>query len=221
MIAVFDLDHTLLCANSSYCFGAFLFKRKKISIFQAFVLIVTYALHKINWVSIETVHQQAFKWIFFKKSNAEIKAFVEVFLDENLEKMIRPSVLHRLQEHKSQKFKTYLYSSSPSFIVESVAQRLGFDHTLSSQYLVDKEGKFAKILLLVNGDEKEKQLKCLVAERNEAKVFTTAYSDSFLDAALLLLVDKPVCVNPDKQLRELAERSRWEIIQDGSSFYCS
>ena len=40
---------------------------------------------------------------------------------------------------------------------------------------------------------------------------TTFYSDSINDLPLLMEVEKPVAVNPDNQLREIALKNNWQI----------
>lgn len=221
MIAIFDLDHTLISANSSYCFGAFLYQKKKISLFQTIPVIITYGLHKIGLFSLERVHNVAIAWIFKGRSAEEIAELASLFWDIHLVNLLRPKLIEQLELHKTQKFTNVLSSSSPSFLVEPIAKKLGFDRSQSSQYLVDKEGKFVRILVLVNGNEKKNHLEAIVSSSGSKQVFTTAYTDSHLDLPLLLKVNKPVCVNPDSKLRRFAEQYSWEIIEDECSIRSS
>lgn len=184
-------------------------------------LVLAYGFHKIGWLSLKNLHQIALKFIFSGRSVDEIAALSESFWDLHLQKLIRPQLLERFHQFQNQGFKTVLSSSSPTFLVTSIARRLGFDESHASQYLVDKEGKFVRILVLVNGEEKKKQLEAILERAANKALLTTAFSDSFLDLPLLLRVDKPVCVNPDKKLRRFAEQYSWEIIEDGCSIQCS
>ena len=43
------------------------------------------------------------------------------------------------------------------------------------------------------------------------------YSDSIADAPLLAEVGHPVCVNPDRKLRRLAQQRGWQIADWGHS----
>lgn len=218
MIAIFDLDHTFIRANSSFRFGAFLFRRGKIPFFPTFSVAIAYGLHKLNLLSVEQLHHFAFRRLFLGKGAAVIRDEVELFLDQNLHLLLNSTIHQRFLHFKNEKAATFLYSSSPDFLVEAISARLGFDDFFSSQYLVDKEGNFDRISQLVTGDKKERQLQSVLRQYQNRE--TTAFSDSILDAPLLLQVDKPVCVNPDKHLRRLAQRFRWEIIEDGCSIQC-
>lgn len=213
MISIFDLDHTLINANSSYCFGVFLYRKGVLSLPKALYLATPYLLHKAGWISLNSLHNQIFNQLFKGQESKLFSAYVEEFLDTYLEGLLRPSIIQQLIADKAEGGTVALFSSSPDFLVDPIAKRLKIDHVLSSQYLVDKEGLFAKIPFLVTGDEKRRTLQQMQQEAPNA--YTTAYSDSLEDLPLLEAVSRPVCVFPDRHLKKIALIKQWEVIDHG------
>ena len=61
------------------------------------------------------------------------------------------------------------------------------------------------------GEQKAHAIREL-AERHELDLTASyAYSDSITDAPMLAAVGNPVAVNPDRELRRLAEEQGWEV----------
>lgn len=207
MIVIFDLDHTLFRANSSYCFGAFLFRHGFISLPGMMRLLYAYARHKLGSISLEQLHEFCFKALFKGRSAPQMQLLVDIFLSNQMEKLLNPSVYERLMTYPAEA--VHLYSSSPDFIVESVAAKLGVQHVYCTVYGADSKGRFDQIRHLVTGVEKAQKLESIKQGRK-----ATVFSDCSLDLPLLQNADIAVCVNPDKKLRRIALTSNWEIIDN-------
>lgn len=132
-----------------------------------------------------------------------MQQLAEAFLDEELGKMVNPAVAGLVVRYSE----TYLFSSSPSFLVEPIAHRLNITHAYSTEYGVDSNGRFEGIERVVTGEVKAQQLEGVKDGRE-----VVAYSDSILDAPMLFGASKVVCVNPDRGLQRLAQRYGWEIL---------
>lgn len=131
---------------------------------------------------------------------------VKDFLDQTLSDILDPTVLGYFHEAKARGEYTALLSNSPSFIVQSIADRLGFDRCAGTEYVVHN-GKFcAKILKSMEGSDKALIVSAELQRLHLKKEDATGYSDSILDLPFLLSVGNPIIVNPDKKLMEYAQK---------------
>ena len=71
-------------------------------------------------------------------------------------------------------------------------------------------GQVAGIPSIMEG--KVKRFHLWLQQNNIHPQHTTLYSDSINDLPLLSLVDKPIVVDPDDLLRDVAVKKQWEII---------
>lgn len=211
-LSIFDLDHTLLRVNSSYFFGRFLYQQNQLPFFDMLYVLGCYALHKNGWFSISQVHHLIFHKIFKGRSLSTLQNFVSQFLHIHFEQMLYLPAVERLRMAISKGHHTVVLSSSPQFLVEPIALKLGATEWKSSYYEVNEEGLLNRISYLMEGSEKACYVNLLANKWGFPKEQMEAYSDSILDLPLLKIVGKPVGVLPDRALRKICEKRGWEII---------
>lgn len=159
--------------------------------------VFDYLLHKLGLLSIYQLHKRTKDRFFKKQSLNELAHLAERFVDERLSGLLNTKVVERLQGH------CILLSSSPNFLVEPIAKRLGFSHWLATSW---------EPLSIVDGEAKRIEA-ALAAERLGIPLSNcVAYSDSHLDLPLLISVGKVVLVNPDRTLLKINVKNNWEII---------
>ena len=121
-------------------------------------------------------------------------AFLEATVEDALERTIQPvcyaQALARIEAHKRAGDVVVIASASVEQVVRPIAKMLGADEVLSSRAAVDEDGCFT----------------------GEITHFNQAHSDSVSDAPLLRLVGHPYAVNPDRALREMAQREGWPTL---------
>jgi phosphoserine phosphatase len=61
------------------------------------------------------------------------------------------------------------------------------------------------------GNEKLIRLRKYCEIFNSAPSLAWYYGDAIIDAPALSIVGNPVCINPDKKLRRMAEEKKWRI----------
>lgn len=203
--SLFDLDHTLLRVNCSYRFGAYLYKQRFFSFFTMFFLVILYASHKAGFLSLSGLHQKNFDLIFRGRNFASIEQSIEAFLDKELDDSLYPPAIERLQNALKNGHRTVLLSSSPDFLVRSIAKRLNIPEWHATVYALDREGKFSSIPFVLQGNDK-------AAYAHSIQEHVTAYSDSELDLPFLEAANVAVAVNPSKKLLRYVELHQWEII---------
>lgn len=211
-ISVFDLDQTLFVDNSSYRFGLYLYKQKKISLFSLIFIFACNVRYQLGLLSIPNLHQAAFRKLFFGRYYPSIKKHVDEFLDDHFDRLIYQPAFQRLKQAKEEGHLTVILSSSPDFLVGPISERFGVDHWESSLYAVDKNQCFDHISQLMLGENKADYVSQLIELHGLAKNNVTAYSDSYQDLPFLLSAGNPVAVNPDKKLRLISIQNNWTIL---------
>lgn len=212
MLHVFDLDHTLLTANSSYHFGAYLYRQH----FFGFPVLVKclreYAFHRYLGTSFQTLHDKIFAYLFKGRAIEEIIFHLNDFLSQSLSSFIYKPAMDRLEEAQRRKEEVFILSSSPDFLVQGIAKRLGVLNWGGTTYQVNPQGYLSAVTFVMEGERKAEGIQKWANQKNLSLDDVIAYSDSYLDLPLLKMVGKPVGVRPDRRLRQICLKEGWEIL---------
>lgn len=208
----FDLDHTLLKVNSSFCFGKYLYKQGILSVSQLLQLGPIYFLHKAGIFSAKTLHRLVFKRLFLGLPRSFFKQHLDLFLQDNFERMLYHPAVERLKAAQLSGHYVAILSNSPDFLVEAIAKRLQVSHFEGSIYSVDEAQRFSHIKQLIQSEDKAASIVNTLKSHEIKKENTTIYSDSILDLDFLLSGGVQVGVNPDTKLRALCQKHHWEVI---------
>ncbi|MDP1835899.1 MAG: HAD-IB family hydrolase [Chlamydiales bacterium] len=211
-IDAFDLDHTLIKANASFRFGAYLFRKKVFNVLDLISLLSFYARFKFFGMPVYELHHKAFQTLFKGRLLLQMRTYVDSFLDEHLVELFYPPAIERLRDAQHQDHVTAIFSSSPDFLVEPIAKRLGVHYWGGSSYDVGSTGCFQAVSKVLEGEDKVTLLQRLVEGLGVGLDSVTVYSDSMLDLPFLKAAGKAVAVNPDKELRALSVQQGWEVI---------
>ena len=160
-VSCFDLDHTLLQVNSSFRFGAYLYKKGVFSFFAMLYLAGCYVLHSLHLISIPTLQNLIFKKLFLGRSYSEMHEHAHAFLDEYFYRILYLPAITRLQQVQQEGQYTVILSSSPDFLVKLCADRLKVDAWAATEYALDQNNCFSKISTFMLGEDKAVYLKNL------------------------------------------------------------
>jgi len=211
-ISAFDLDHTLLHANCSFKFGVFLYKKKAISFFKMFYLAHLYFLHKIGLSSLYSMQQRIFNSLFLNASSDVFLKLTQEFVEKQLSYMRNEPVLNILETAKQQGHYTMILSSSPHFLVQSIAEKLQVDAWEATHYNSNSHNCFSHISYFLFSDDKAAALTLTAQQLHVEKNNIFAYSDSYLDLTFLQSAGNPVAVNPDRKLRKHCKQHQWRVL---------
>ena len=144
-------------------------------------------------------------------------AFLEATVEDALERTIQPvcyaQALARIEQHKRAGDVVVIASASVEQVVRPIAHMLGADEVLASRAAVDEDGCFTGEITHFNQAQgKADACEALARARGWDLSECSAYSDSVSDAPLLRLVGHPYAVNPDRGLREMAQREGWPTL---------
>jgi HAD superfamily phosphoserine phosphatase-like hydrolase len=211
-LSVFDLDHTLIKGNTSFLFCFYLYKCGVFSFFSVVYSLYCYFLHRICGMSLEMLHQKIFKKLLQGRSFASFEKYILDFTQRILPSYFYIPALSRLRRAQHLGDYTVILSSSPSFLVKTIAQYLGVDEWRASEYSIAQDRKFFAIASLMQGEDKASYVQILSRALGIKKESITAYSDSYLDLPFLLSAGNAIAVNPDRKLRAFFTRSQGQII---------
>lgn len=104
-------------------------------------------------------------------------------------------------------------SNSPQEMVQGFCEKLGFDKTYGRIYEVGKDNKYTgNILFLDLITDKSKILKRVMEKENITLKDSIGVGDTEGDIPLLGMVEIPICINPNKNLFNVAMKKGWRIV---------
>ncbi len=212
--AFFDVDRTLLAGASGFHLARPMRSRGLLTTRQ----LVRSALLGVAFARQGTNHRQLdrFTATFSELIRGWDRSTLTCIVEDELERRVRPMVfeeaLERIASHQAQGHRVYAVSATMEEIIAPLAQLLGMDGAIATQLEV-VDGVFTGEVALANhGDAKADRIRAFAAEHDIDLASSSAYSDSITDAEFLRAVGRPYAVNPDRQLRRLAEDEGWGIL---------
>jgi HAD superfamily hydrolase (TIGR01490 family) len=142
--------------------------------------------------------------------------YVRTIIADELERHVRPTVfeeaLERIHMHRKRNEKVYVVSATMRDIVEPLAELLGLDGALGTEMEIENGRYTGLVEDPCHGTGKERRLRQFAEIQGIDLAKSAAYSDSISDEGFLRAVGRPYAVNPDKELRRLAESEGWGIL---------
>lgn len=211
-LVIFDLDKTLCRCNISFAFGSYLYRTKQLPLWHMLSLVCAYFFHKIALVSVQQLHLFSFYVLFLGKKQSDIKLLRTDFFTKNCNTLFRTELVERLKQAQTDNAIVWIQSSSPSFLVDAVADHFAVSHVTATKYAVDQEDRYCHVDEIVDGTLKKKRLEEYITTCNFGLDGVCAYSDSVLDLPLLATVGIPIAVSPDRALEKIAKSNLWEVL---------
>ena len=215
-LAIFDLDHTLINGDSDHLWGEYMVEngivdeqayRQRNDLFyldyQHGTLdndqYLAFALEPLTRYSIEELH-----------------AWRADYVEKCIKPLVAPGTAALLDEHRAEHHELIIISATHLFVSEPIGQMLGVPTVLATEPEIIANrytGRFLGTPTYQQG--KVTVLKEWIANDNRELAGAYFYSDSLNDLALLEQVDNPITVNPDDDLKAIAEARNWKIIDLG------
>jgi HAD superfamily hydrolase (TIGR01490 family) len=213
--AFFDVDKTLLPGSSMYLFARGLYRHgfydlRDIAGF-AFGQLVFRLTGAEGRRGMEAAREQALAFIEGKR-RSDLTQIGHDIVVEVIGPRIYPGMRRVIDAHHADGDRTYLVTAAPKELAEGIAAYLGMDGALGTEgELLD--GTYTGRLLgpVLHGPAKLDAVVRLADEQGFDLRQSSAYSDSVNDRPLLEGVGRPVAVNPDRPLRDLAAERGWPV----------
>lgn len=211
MLAIFDLDKTLLDADCEFAWCTLLVRQELVGIEfleQVAQFFKEYEEGTIDYVAYESYLINQMKGFTREQLHKLLDAFVE-----ELTPLVHPLVIQRVERHRSQGSTILMATSTNSVLAEPIAQMLGIENLVCTQVEMTEGVPTGKLVgTPAFGPNKVKKVKDWVSQHPVTLEGSWFYSDSYNDLPLLQVVQNPVAVSPDARLRKHALENRWEII---------
>lgn len=212
--AFFDLDKTIIAKSSTLAFTKPLFKAgllnhralAKAGIAQAYYQIFGADHSQLERVKDELANLTS-GW-----DRSEVVSLIEETVAGIVPPLVFAEALAIIENHRGRGRRIVVVSSSPEEIVKPLCRYLSIDEVIATRAATDPDGRYTgEIEFYAYGPGKAEAMADLARRDGIDLEASYAYSDSATDVPMLELVGHPVAVNPDGELRRIAEEREWEI----------
>jgi HAD superfamily hydrolase (TIGR01490 family) len=214
--AFFDLDKTIIARSSALVFGRPFYKEGLIS--RSHIMKGMYAQLVYHLVGADEEKMDRMRAALLELTKGWDKARVSQLVRETLTELIDPIIFEEalalIEEHRAAGRRVFIVSSSAEEIVKPLAEYLGVPNVIATRATVDANGLYTGELEFYAYAEGKREAILAEAERTGIDLAASyAYSDSVTDLPMLEAVGNPHAVNPDKELRKIAEERDWPILR--------
>ncbi|HSM01610.1 MAG TPA: HAD-IB family hydrolase [Acidimicrobiia bacterium] len=214
--AFFDLDKTVIARSSTLAFTGRLYKAgmlRRHTLIRAGMGQLMYMLFGADEDQLAKA-RDAMLQLTKGWDRAEIERIVEEALEEVVAPIVYAEALFLIDEHMREGRKVFIVSASPHEVVHPLSRYIGVEDVIATRARVDGEGRYTgEVELYAYGPDKANAVRAVAEEQGISLENSYAYSDSATDIPLLELVGHPHAVNPEKELRAVAEERGWPILE--------
>lgn len=216
--AIFDLDRTVLCGSSTPAFNEALFEvglSPRRGVLAQSLMMRAYDLVGETAPSMALARLAACS--FAGKPVDGVREAARLAAGA-LQREVAPWVIPLLDSHRRAGRRLVLATTSPSDLVQPIADRLGFDQLIATRYKTRDDEAGSRVYTGSIEGGFVWSLGKLAAVRRWAEAEKVAlgqcwaYSDSVYDLPLLAAVGHPTAVNPDLRLLAAATVARWPVV---------
>lgn len=214
--AFFDLDKTIIARSSTLAFASHLNRAgllNKRALLKAGIAQRYYRMFGADHEQLERIREELGEltrgW-----DRDQIREIIEETVDEVVSPLVYAEALFLIDDHHRHGRPVVIISSSPIEVVEPLGRYLGADEVIGTVSEVDADGRYTgRLEFYAYGDGKAAAIRRVAEARALDLDECFAYSDSATDLPMLEVVGHPVAVNPDKELRAVAEEREWPILE--------
>lgn len=212
-LALFDLDNTLLGGDSDHAWGQFI-------VTKGLVEEESYAAENDRFYEdylrgdLDSVAYQQFSMKpLADKALAMMAELHKEFFASCIESMWLPKAEALIEKHRKQGHRLVVITATNRFVVAPIVEKFGIADLICSEIeIVDDHYTGNLVDEPCMGQGKVSKLNRWMASENENLDGAFFYSDSHNDLPLLSVTPNPVAVDPDENLRKIANRENWPII---------
>ncbi len=217
-LAIFDLDNTLLAGDSDHAWLDFLASlgavegdalREANDRYYREYLEGTLDIHEFLRFVLAPLARH---------SRSELDAWHRQYMARKILPMITPQSRALLEGHAREGDTRLIITATNRFVTGPIARELGVDELLATEVEEDGNGNYTgrSTGIPCFREGKVERLRLWLAGRDLPWESTLAgasfYSDSHNDLPLLELVGRPVAVDPDTTLADIARERGWPVL---------
>ncbi|MFQ5966243.1 MAG: HAD family hydrolase [Acidimicrobiia bacterium] len=214
--AFFDLDKTVIAKSSTLAFSRPLYRAgflNRRALLRAAIGQVVFMMVGADHEQIERLREQL-QELTRGWDRLEIERLVRETIDEVIAPHVFAEALAVIDDHRRAGHRVVIVSSSPEEVVRPLARHIGLHEVIATRSKVDVDGRYTgEIDFYAYGPQKAQAVIEYAARHNIPLADSYAYSDSATDLPMLEAVGHPVAVNPDRELRQLAQEREWQTME--------
>lgn len=210
--AFFDLDGTLLTANSGRLWAESERRGQRISREQMIQAMVYLLAYKLGVIDLERALSHAVTTIA-GTSEEDLRRRTHDWYEADVRRHAAPGAFEVIERHRCDAHRLVLLTSSSSYESERAVRHFGLEAAIATRFEV-VGGVFTGGLLrpVCYGEGKVKLAEEYAARHGVDLAKSYFYTDSITDRPMLERVGNPRVVHPDPRLRLLARRRRWPVL---------
>ena len=212
--AYFDLDKTILATSSTWALGTPMRRSGLISsraLAYGLIAQIPYLLVGAGTQRSSSLMEHL-ALMSAGISRRDLMEVVEGALTTAIEPAVYAEALDLIEGHRRAGHDVVVVSASISEMVTPIARLVGADRAVATHMEVGEDGLFTgRISRSMLHSEKVVALREDAASHGIDPARCWAYSDSISDEPMLSAVGHPVAVNPDRDLRRLAQERDWPV----------
>ena len=212
--AYFDLDKTILATSSTWALGTPMRRSGLISsraLAHGLIAQIPYLLVGAGTRQ-STSLMEHLALMSTGISRRDLMEVVESALATAIEPAVYAEALDLIEAHHRAGHDVVVVSASINEMVSPIARLVGADRAVATRMEVGEDGLFTgRITRSMLHSEKVVALREDAAAHGIDPARCWAYSDSISDEPMLSAVGHPVAVNPDRDLRRMAQERDWPV----------
>jgi HAD superfamily hydrolase (TIGR01490 family) len=209
----FDLDRTILAADSEITLARRLVAERAVPIWTMVKILVGYLRYRVTpSTDLLDLKYQLLKRLLAGRDVATLEAIARHVVQQELIGCLAPAGLEALKRHRALGDRLVLLSAAVDLIVEPIASALGIDTAVCTR-LVREDSRFTGDVegTMPMGIGKATALRETCERYGVDPRTAIAYADHYSDRHMLQIVGTQVVVNPGKKLSALARAKGWRI----------
>ena len=213
--AFFDLDKTVILGSSLFLLARGLYKRDIFRVRDIVRFGWGQAMFRLRGEierGMEMSRQSTLDFVVGRNQQELIDWGKEIAAEQILPNVYE-DIVRVIEDHTERGELTFLVTAAPVELATTVAEALSMTDVAATVSEVDELGNYTGRLVgqVTHGPEKAKAAAQLAAKHGVDLMECAAYSDSVNDLPLLESVGHPHAVNPDRELRKIAQSRGWPI----------
>jgi HAD superfamily hydrolase (TIGR01490 family) len=212
-LTIFDLDETLIAADSDYEWGQFVVDKGLVDAEKyAKKNHDFYEQYKTGQLDIDEYLKFSCS-VLTQHSIEDLHRFRSEFVAQRILPIILDKARDLVKKHREQGDTLLVITATIEFVTRPIVEEFGINTLIAPEPEIVSNSYTGRIVGVPSfAAGKVTRLKQWLADQQHTLQGSSFYSDSHNDLPLLRLVDNPVAVDPDPILRKQAKENHWPII---------
>lgn len=203
--AFFDMDGTILAANSGWLLARRMWRHGEISTWTLARSLGWLTRYKLALVQMEDLTDALSSHVRGLRE-ADMRVDTDQWYHDELSAHVIPQTVDAIRGHQAEGEQAVMLTAAGPYLAWAVARDLGMDDVISTTLEVDAQGRFTGRLdrPLCYGQGKVELAERWASARGVDLDACAFYTDSYTDLPMLERVGRPAVINPDPRLARWA-----------------